>query len=216
MPSGNPENIPIAVHLLWDLAPLHVLNLGAGYGKYGVLFREYLELRHARGGREWPGSEVRVDRVARIDAVEGFASYIGELHKIVYDNIYIENILDFIKREWEYDFIFLCDVLEHIDKPVAQKELLPTLVDRARTGVLVIVPAEFEEQEALFGNALEIHRSFWSAKDFRDSAPYAFVGRKGVNLAVFLTRDKAYYQRVRGNPLRRKLRAFKRALRDSW
>jgi len=215
MPSSGPGTIPVALRLVWELAPKSVLDLGAGYGKYGVLFREYLALRHSREDRH-RGKTSGFSQVPRIDGVEGFASYVGRLHELVYDNIYVESILDFINREWEYDFIFIGDVLEHFDKAAAVEKVLPTLVARASMGVLVSVPAKVEEQGDIFGNPLEIHRSSWSARDLRKFAPYVHVGRKEGQLIAFLTRQRAYYDTARGNPIRSKLRALKNALMDSW
>ena len=215
MPSSGPGTIPVALRLVWELAPKRVLDLGAGYGKYGVLFREYLGLRHSHEDRH-RGNMSGSSPVARIDGVEGFASYVGGLHELVYDKIYVEGILDFINREWEYDFIFIGDVLEHLDKTAAVEKVLPTLVARASMGVLVSVPAKVEDQGDTFGNPLEIHRSSWSARDLRQFAPYVHAGRKEGQLIAFLTRRRAYYDIARGNPIRRKLRALKNALIDSW
>jgi len=161
MPSGNSDTIPITLHVVCDLAPKKVLDVGAGLGKYGVLFREYLELHHANRRPDFFEGNGNCQRQTRIDAVEGFRNYIGSLHKCVYDHIYVEDILEFISREWQYDVIFLGDVLEHFDKEVAKHKLLPTLTARAIMGVLIVVPAGYLEQGAIFGNPLEVHRSAW-------------------------------------------------------
>ena len=178
MPSSGPGTIPTALQLVWELAPKRVLDVGAGYGKYGVLFREYLVLRHSHEDRH-QGKTSGLSQVVRIDGVEGFAAYVGRLHQLAYDNMYVEGILDFINRDWEYDFIFIGDVLEHLEKSAAVEKVLPTLITRASMGVLVSVPAKVEEQGEIFGNPLEIHRSSWSARDLRQFAPYVHVGRKG-------------------------------------
>lgn len=217
MPSSNPETLPVAINLLWKLMPKRVLDIGAGYGKYGVLFREYLEERHA--GIADPNSlntpQGRRKRMVRIDAVEGFAAYIGDLHKVVYDNVYIENILEFVKKNWKYDVICMFDVLEHLDKAVATN-LLQELVARATMGVLISVPAHVIIKHAVFDNPLETHRSTWNSCDFRRIAPFVRVGRKGSHLIVFLTKNKENFRVVRGNRFGRRLRIIRRALRDSW
>jgi len=217
MPSSSPEVIPVVIGLLWELAPRSVLDIGTGYGKYGVLFREYLELRHRQvRERNHEADPTRLNRLVQIDGVEGFADYVGDLHRAVYDNMYIENILDFAKREWEYDLIFMADVLEHMDKEVALKELLPKLVLAAKMGVLISVPAKVQEQHAEFNNELEIHRSQWNYRDFHKLAPFTHTGLKAGHLISFLTREHRYYRIARGNVLRRKLRSVKRAFQDSW
>ena len=74
MASSNPQAIPVVINLLWNIAPRSVLDIGAGLGKYGVLFREYIELRHRDGGRQQTAdSFLWKDRRVRIDCVEGFS-----------------------------------------------------------------------------------------------------------------------------------------------
>lgn len=218
MPSSSPESIAVVVDVAWQLAPRSVLDIGAGYGKYGVLFREYLELKHRDGGVGTAEHHVheRAARQVRIDALEGFGSYIGDVHRAVYDNIYIENLVTFLDKQWSYDFIYMGDVLEHIQKEVAAATVLPTLVARANQGVLVSVPAVVEDQSPLFGNALEIHRSTWSAKDFVKSAPYARVGRKGKHLIAFLSKESNVCGRLSGRPIRRRLSRVLRGFSDAW
>ncbi len=111
MPSSIPQTIPVVIDLIWLLKPMAVVDLGCGYGKYGTLFREYLGLRHREGrdGVHARGAyaDLKNGKV-RVDAVEGWAPYVGELHSVVYDNVYIENIVAFCQRPWEvrYDFVF--------------------------------------------------------------------------------------------------------------
>jgi len=122
-----------------------VLDLGAGYGKYGVLFREYLVLRHSREDRR-RGKKSGFSQVARIDGVEGFAAYVGASTNSYTTKSMSKASWISSNREWEYDFIFIGDVLEHFDKAAAVEKVLPTLVARASMGVLVSVPAKVEEQ----------------------------------------------------------------------
>ena len=217
MPSSNPETITAVIGLIWKLAPKRVLDIGAGYGKFGVLFREYLEMRHTQSGEpRRKGHTIWTYRVAHIDAVEGFEDYVGDLHRSVYDSVYVEDILNFIKKEWEYDFIFMGDLLEHIEKRVAVNELLPVLLKRAKMGVLVSVPVHVGTQAPEFGNEFELHRSRWNSRDFQGLARFDYTGRKGNHLISFLTNQVHCYRIARGNVFRRKLRAIKRAVQDSW
>ncbi|HET7642950.1 MAG TPA: hypothetical protein VFK40_05540, partial [Nitrososphaeraceae archaeon] len=71
------------------LKPFSFLDIGNGFGKYGVLSREYLEL--------WDGREEYKFR-RRIDGIKFFENYIIPLHKFIYNNIYTENITELIKK----------------------------------------------------------------------------------------------------------------------
>ena len=90
------------------LKPFSVLDIGSGFGKYGMLCREYLEL--------WDGRR-EYKFLRRIEGVEVFENYITPLHKFIYNNIYTENITEIIKKiDYKYDLVLLIDVLEHFTK----------------------------------------------------------------------------------------------------
>ena len=101
------------------LKPLKVLDVGTGFGKYGALCREYLDL--------WDGRQ-KYEFATQIDGVEVFKEYITPLHHFVYNNIYNDNIIAVIRKlEMGYDLVLLLDVLEHFDKEEG-KFLLDKLV----------------------------------------------------------------------------------------
>ena len=94
--------------LIISVKPFSVLDVGSGFGKYGVLCREYLEL--------WDGRE-EYKFLRRIDGVEVFENYITPLHKYIYNNIYTENIINLVNNlDYSYDLVLLIDVLEHFSK----------------------------------------------------------------------------------------------------
>jgi hypothetical protein len=63
--------------------PQTVLDVGVGFGKYGVLAREFLELRDGRNQyHDWQ---------RQIDGIEIFADYLTPLHEFVYDQPYVGN-----------------------------------------------------------------------------------------------------------------------------
>src|SRR5713226_9262007 len=130
MPSSPPAGIEVIVEIVWRLAPRSIVDLGTGYGKYGVLFREYLELKH----RYALGFADAERREVRIDGVEGFPDYLGPLQRAVYDHIYVEDILEFTRRGQHYDLVFLGDVLEHFEKNAAMLSLIPALLSISDMG----------------------------------------------------------------------------------
>lgn len=102
MPSSDPITIPKVLQLVTALNPTSILDIGAGNGRYGLLFREVLDLNYGRfsGWR------------TRIDALEVEGAYINPVHHYVYDNVFIEDWADF-EPSILYDLIFMGDVLEH-------------------------------------------------------------------------------------------------------
>jgi SAM-dependent methyltransferase len=104
MPSSDPITIPKIIAIIKRLEPRSILDVGCGTGKYGFLFREYLDINY---GRFSPAAwEVK------IDAVECDMSYITPVHEFVYNNVWNTDWLYFSRTD-EYDVIFMGDVLEH-------------------------------------------------------------------------------------------------------
>ncbi len=142
--------------LITILDPPSVLDVGVGFGKYGILCREYLEL--------WDGRQQYSNFKRRIDGVEAFGPYITELHKYAYNNVYVGDVRDLIdKLEFRYDLVLLIDVLEHFKK--AEGELLLKKLLQKNLGILISTPKKPSEQRNAFGNDYETHKSKWTKKD---------------------------------------------------
>ena len=103
MPSSDPTTIPKVLQLIKVLSPSSILDIGAGNGRNGLLFREILDHNY---GRLSPPYQVV------IDAIEVESRYITPVHEWIYDNIYTENWLEF-EPKMRYDLVFMGDVLEH-------------------------------------------------------------------------------------------------------
>lgn len=105
-----------------------ILDVGAGWGKYGQLLLGY-----------------------KVDACEIWPPYYDTLRKI-YNKVFIKDICDL---EFDYyDVIILSDVLEHIERPRAN-ELINGLVKKCKQ-LYVCVPYQYP-QGAHEGNPYEKH-----------------------------------------------------------
>lgn len=213
MPSGDPKAIPAVIELIWKLVPKSILDVGAGGGRYGALFRDYIENRLSDASGQMPEK-----RAARIDAVEGYEPYISDLHRAVYDDIFPMLIDDFIEKHGDrrYDIIYAGDVIEHIEKKHAVGNIIPRLLSMSRMGLLIAVPGDNHDQGAVFGNELEIHRSKWRPADFRSLAPHAHVGTFQRKLLAFLSNDRAPVAAVTNGRGKRRLRYILDAARSTW
>ena len=139
-----------------ELNPKKILDIGPGYGKYGLLFREYLEIWKTIPHK----SEVK------IDAVEVFPEYISPVHKYIYNKVYIGNAAKVIKKiKTSYDLIVLIDVIEHMEKKDGIK-LIRELKKKSEF-ILITTPKKHIEQTDLFSNKYEIHRSLWKRNELR-------------------------------------------------
>jgi 2-polyprenyl-3-methyl-5-hydroxy-6-metoxy-1,4-benzoquinol methylase len=143
MPTSEHWQIPRVCDVLVRERPRTVLDVGAGYGKFGVLAREY-------GGAE------------RVDAIDVVAPRFP-----VYDHVYLGDLkaIDTLlpAEPARYDLALFIDVIEHLEKVDAHR-VLDTLTRRA-SRVLVTTPWGFRRQE-LAGMPFETHRSGWHPWDF--------------------------------------------------
>jgi len=174
MPSSQHYHISKIMDIIIQINPTSILDVGTGFGKYGVLCREYLEL--------WDGRHNYSQFLRRIDGVEVFGEYITPLHKFVYNNIYISDVMEVLdKIESRYDLVLLIDVLEHFEKPQGEA-LLHTILHK-NDGVLISTPKKPSTQKDAFGNVYETHRSKWSRSDLSSLAPNLFINDRVSHIA---------------------------------
>lgn len=162
MPSSTPRHMPTIVEQFWRLRPESILEIGPGFGMYGLLARQYLEI--------WCPTTPYGVRKVRVDACEVFGDYILDHHRAIYDNIYVDDGLCFVSgcEDKSYDLILILDVLEHFSR----EDGLRLLVEATRVAkhVIVNVPYPPGEQGAVFGNEHEAHVSSWEPSDFGPDA----------------------------------------------
>ncbi|HEU0009965.1 MAG TPA: hypothetical protein VFT34_09130 [Verrucomicrobiae bacterium] len=163
MPSSRPNTIPTVIHLLRQLQPRSILDVGVGFGKWGHLFREYTDINAAERD---PPRYRRENWQVRIDGIEGHAAYLTELHRYLYNEIHVGDTCELLPKLPNYDLIFMGDIIEHFEKPKGL-EFLRMAVAKANKAVIVTTPKFETAQENLCANELERHRSLWSARDFR-------------------------------------------------
>jgi hypothetical protein len=175
MPTSHFQQLNEIMRLVMICKPKSVLDIGVGFGKYGVLCREYLEL--------WSGYS---QQEIRLDGIEVFQKYLGRLHDHVYDQIFVGNALDVLLQSRYYNIVLLIDILEHFRFEDGLKLL--TMCRNVADNVLVSTPREFKPQNPEFGNEWEIHRSHWEIGDFDDFKPVFEMPQK-ESLIVFFGND---------------------------
>ena len=181
MPSSRPELIPFVINLVMQLQPRSILEVGTGFGKYGMLFREYLDIWAAASdpARLKPGNWQ-----VRIDGIECFPAYITDLQRHIYDRIIIGDAMEEIDKLPAYDLVFLGDVIEHFPKDDGQL-LLKKCLTHANRMVLVTTPNYFNPQGAEYGNKRETHHCLWTQEDFAQyPGSKCFLVADSYNLAI--------------------------------
>jgi len=153
MPSSDFNMIPKVLSVALAIKPMSILDVGAGNGRYGFLFRECFDWNWGRlNKRTW-----ELD----LQGVEIDPNYLTDVHKYVYNKIYICNWLGCeIKRS--FDLIYLGDILEHW--PDGQWEKALEKAKEFSRYTLVVAPnwAGSLEQQSWHGHDQEKHWSLLS------------------------------------------------------
>ena len=158
MGTSNWQNISYNIDLVKKLNPESILDVGVGFGRWGILFREFLEIW---GDRNYSGEWKR-----KIDGVEIFPLYLKDYHKYFYNNIYETDALGFLENtDNKYDLINCGDVIEHFEKKDALK-LISIALEKGRYVLINIPIGDNWEQSDINDNEYERHRSTWEISDF--------------------------------------------------
>jgi hypothetical protein len=139
--------------------PSAVLDAGIGFGLWGALLRQYLDV--------WSGRIQLEQWTTRIDGIEIDEKRVQAHARHLYTEILVGDVRELLPvraAEQRYDVILFGDVLEHLPKADALA-LLDTAVDLALQQVVVRIPLgdgwrrEGREEP-------DHHRSRWYANDF--------------------------------------------------
>ena len=158
MPTSWYETIPTILDKVRLEQPDSILDIGIGFGKFGVLLRESLDIPYKR--------YEKCDWKVKIDGIEAFIGYQNPIHKYVYDKIYYDTVENVLPSLDCYDVILLIDVLEHFEKEKG-RAILQELLLHANKAVIISTPVNPDHQEEYNGNTYEEHKSKWAILDFQ-------------------------------------------------
>lgn len=158
MPVSTSVHLSHCLHRIFSIQPQSVLDVGCGFGLWGFLCREYLDA--------WNGRVNPSQWQTRIDGIEVFEPYIQAHQRVLYSNIFVEDVREAVKHIDEYDLIIAGDVIEHLDKPEGEA-VVEALYNKASKALLINIPLGdgWDHPEA-HGNPAELHRSQWVPEDF--------------------------------------------------
>lgn len=157
MPTSWYETIPSILDKVLIEKPTSILDIGIGFGKYGVLLREALDIPFMRYEKD--------DWQIKIDGIEAFKGYQNPIHEYVYDKIYYDTVENVLPSLGHYDVIMLIDVLEHFEKDEG-RTVIEELLPYANKALIISTPISPAHQEEYNGNTYEAHKSKWTILDF--------------------------------------------------
>ena len=185
MPFSNSSQISTILGFMEEIQPKSILDVGVGFGIYGLLARiniEHFNLMEANGpdARQRERSEWKV----RIDGIEGFPLYLTPAHDWAYNEIQVGDAMKLLPDiEINYDLILATDILEHFEKEDGYK-FLNELKRIASKNILISTPKEFIKQE-WESNPYENHRSLWTKEDLEECEFRKFFHNADNWIAVF-------------------------------
>jgi hypothetical protein len=182
MGTSNWQNISYCIDLIRRMNPESVLDVGAGFGRWGMICREFLDV--------WNGRVEKKSWVTRVEGIEAFPLNIDEYHQYFYNKVWNVDARDFFKEINEkYDLVIFGDVLEHFYKDEANMLLKRAL--NFSDYVMINIPlGDNWEQHDLYGNEYEEHKSVWYEDDF-DAYPILrkrlfkdYIGRPFITIIL--------------------------------
>jgi hypothetical protein len=189
MPSSHYFQLNEIVDLISLTDPHKLLDIGVGFGKYGFLAREYLELW--KDGGDYQTWE------RQIDGIEAFEPYITPAHKFIYNNIYIGNAPDILPAlKDKYDLILMIDVFEHFTYQDGLRLLMECR--KKSRNILISVPISMSVQEVVYGNEFETHKYPWKKADFKD-IPDKFFLPNVKSVICFIGEDSSSIVKILKN-----------------
>lgn len=195
MPSSQYYQLNEILEIIMHLRPSSVLDIGPGFGKYGFLCREYLEL--------WDGRNVYGDWQCRIDCIEVFEKYITPIHKEIYSTVCTGNALDLVSTlSGSYDLVLMVDVLEHFSYEEGCR-LLEACREKA-AHILIASPKSVNPQEEAFRNPFEKHRFEWKKAHLHKFGKASFFPHHSTLICLIGDRSDA----VRGAYIKNHTRWF--------
>lgn len=158
MGTSNWQNLSYCVDILKKIKPKSILDIGVGFGRWGITNREFLEI--------WDGNLKKEDWKTEIHGIEAFKENIECYHYYFYDKIFNMDAKDYVLNcERNYDLIIYGDVLEHFEKQEAI-QLLNKSVKISKYVLINIPIGSTWEQDELYDNPYEKHKSEWQIEDF--------------------------------------------------
>jgi Kdo-III transferase WaaZ len=156
MASSAVELLTPIVTLIRSLDPSSVLDIGVGFGKWGFLCREYLEV--------WKDRVKKDEWEMQIDGVEIFPETHDSLQPYLYNRLFYKDAREF-EPDKVYDLVMACDVVEHMPKQDGL-DLIQKMSSSWASNCIVSLPLGDEWMRNCYGrNPHDAHEAVWNDND---------------------------------------------------
>lgn len=177
--SSTIHSTEFVVAKMRERKPRSILDVGCGWGRWGFLAREFLEL--------WEHNYQRDQWRVRIDAIDVHDGTWTPVHSFIYDHLYKADVR-FFETSQRYDLVIACDVLEHIPKPAGV-----ALVNRFReAGSSLVIGVPLGDRWPLYdgfdGNDFAGHVCHWFVDDLPDAEHVETLTEDNLPYGLFYLR----------------------------
>jgi len=135
-----------------------ILDVGAGFGKWGFLIRDSFDVMSFQNFKK---EDWKLD----ITAIEPFPKCITHLQENIYNKIIKKDFFECIDDLENFDLVIFGDVIEHFEKEKGY-EVIEKLFKHTNN-IIISTPNGFLPQGPWGENELEIHKSGWTIEDFK-------------------------------------------------
>lgn len=178
MPTSSSYILTPVISFAGWLNPQSVLDVGCGYGQWGMLLRQHLDC-------PWDIHEGIPRWRRRIDGVEAWEPYRNSLWDFAYDEIKVKEATSLLSEldANAYELTLCIEVLEHMTVQ-AGRGLLSNL-KRVSEHVLVTTPDRPLLQDDIGGNPYETHHAWWSWGALKEAGAVGRLPASGATVALF-------------------------------
>jgi hypothetical protein len=183
------QDTVLVMDFLNAVSPASILDVGAGFGRWGFLCRCHL------GPGESLTATPRQD--LRIEAIEIFSRNINPVYDAVYDKVHKGDARVMLSALGNYDVILCGHVIEHFEKDEAWR-FISEMKSHAKIAVILALPFNDGLREGVCGNPNEAHLSVWDEADFRGGECYVksfpFVREVRAGVVIMPLNDVASWK----------------------
>lgn len=141
-----------------QIQPKRVVDIGVGFGRWGMILREF--------GEVWFNRVLPHEWEVEIEGIEAFEGSIVDYHRQFYNRIHLGDALEVLPDlDGNWSLAILGDVLEHFYKSDGER-LLADLVERSDYVMVNLPLGEDWPQEDMYENPYEEHKAVWELSDF--------------------------------------------------
>lgn len=127
-------NLTPVSNLLVQVDPKSVLDVGVGFGNYGMIARAFLDV--------WPGRFEKEKWQAKIDGIEYYKEFKNPTYDFVYNKVYFGDVFEILPKLEKYQAIILMHIVEHMEKTQALK-LISLAKSHCTKRIIIGTPSKF-------------------------------------------------------------------------